>query len=672
MTVNTWRSCAALSLSVALAACGGGGGSPGASPFPAPPPVAQPPVLPAPPPPPVALVDPCTGGATYGVVSSGSLNAGKQASAAVVACTGSIGNPQWTQIEGPAVTLLSAKSQLIHFEPTEGGTYGFRVSFTDPSGAAQTQELRLTLSPPITPRAILRNAQAVRMGGKASVRVWAAGGDTINRVTWKQLDGPIVSLQRVDDTAMQFDAPNVTRDTLVRLQATVTTASGQIDADEVLVLVERHDQASASDQAALWGGEHVSRVYAYRPSGPYASALVPCTYDAKQRDDNLCPLSRLPFLAQTTGGSMPSVEQVMDRVVVSHDWMGVNFERFLRTHDTRGDFRRMLMSTTAIVIGAHVRPSFYYVGTGAIYLDADTFWLTPAERDTIDEAPDFREAFSNGLRHHQLWRYVRDNRNASPYFEPDRRVNRTLDEVLPDAASLMYHELTHALDFMPPSQYTSLDNSIGVFANVLPRFEAKQLVSDLVTSRSKLGSTEMAALGQVKFRGATATDVQKAYTADQVAAFFSADLATDEYAYSSTREDLAMSVEELLMSRRLGIQRDVAYIPRNADDYQVNDVRWGQRNRAGDVRMRLRIKDGAGQVVPWLDVAEVDLLPAPIPFRVGASWFSNLTPETASPASAGPGKRALSRADAWRMAKLLERQRVHSEPKRLPGQRTAP
>jgi hypothetical protein len=59
--------------------------------------------------------------------------------------------------------------------------------------------------------------------------------------------------------------------------------------------------------------------------------------------------------------------------------MGEVFERFLRTQDTSGDIRRMLNSVTAMVIGAHIRPSFYLAGTGAIYLDARVFWLTPAQ-----------------------------------------------------------------------------------------------------------------------------------------------------------------------------------------------------------------------------------------------------------------------------------------------------
>ena len=117
----------------------------------------------------------------------------------------------------------------------------------------------------------------------------------------------------------------------------------------------------------------------------------------------------------------------MDRVLVSHDWLGRNFETFLRTQDTQGDFRRMLMSTTAIVLGTHVRPSFYFAGTGAIYLDADNLWLTPSERDTVSEVPDFRSDFDRDLQYSGVWRYVQNNQSIFVFFDPRSRVNRDAD-----------------------------------------------------------------------------------------------------------------------------------------------------------------------------------------------------------------------------------------------------
>jgi hypothetical protein len=522
--------------------------------------------------------------------------------------------------------LLSAKTQVIHFEPTQAGTYGFRVRFNDPAGTARSEDVRITVSAPAqAARALVRTHQAVRMGGKISLRAWSPSGEAINSVNWVQTTGPTVTLQNVDALAKQFVAPEVTRDTVLRFRATVTTSSGASDTHEALVVVERQVQAAANDSNAVWSGDHISRVYAYRPNGPYAGALVRCVYDPAQTNSNLCPLSQLPFLAQdVSAGQIPTVEQVMNRVIVSHDWLGENFEQFLRTHDTNGDFRRMLMSTTAVVLGAHVRPSFYYAGTGAIYLDAANFWLTPAQRDTIDEAPDFRAGFGNSLSHYGLWRYAKNNGSYFRFFDPKLRVDRSQDDLLAAAGWLMYHELVHALDFMPPGQYAGLNNSLSAWGNIAPRFSARQLVSDLVSSRFPLTSNEMKGLGQVKFQGQTATATQNAYTADQVGAFFATDIATDTYAYSSIREDLAMGVEELLMSSRLGLQRDVGFIPKIGTDFQFSNVRWGQRGRVGDPAIRPRLQLALSQVMPWITTADLNRLAPPLLLRPGRTWGENL------------------------------------------------
>ena len=72
---------------------------------------------------------------------------------------------------------------------------------------------------------------------------------------------------------------------------------------------------------------------------------------------------------------------------------GQRFKEFLETMDPHGDFKNLLRATTAIVISYDVRPSYYWVVTGAIHLDPDNLWLTPDERDTINQAPDYRASF---------------------------------------------------------------------------------------------------------------------------------------------------------------------------------------------------------------------------------------------------------------------------------------
>jgi hypothetical protein len=300
----------------------------------------------------------------------------------------------------------------------------------------------------------------------------------------------------------------------------------------------------------------------------------------------------------------------------------------------------MLNSVTTIVLSTHVRPSFYKPTTGTIHLDAESFWLTPEERDTVNESPDYRSDFGDGLQYRTLWRYVKDGQSIYKFADPTKRITRTLDEVHLEIASLLYHELSHALDWLPPAAYSTLQSRYDVWINFYPRYADEELTSDLVPRAHPLTSSVMRDLAQVQYRGTAATAAQKALSAADVAAAFAPDLATDDYAYASQFEDIAMTLEEVLMQRRLGIRRDFAVTDAIGDTSATTIVRWGQRGRVGEPAMRPRAKAIAQALVPWLDPAELDQLPAPIPMRPGASWKDNLQlpapPRQARAANAAP------------------------------------
>ena len=609
-------------LALVLTACGGGGDS---NP-PAPAPVVPPSIAPTP---------TCTGSGTFSVVADASVVAGKAAGAVLAGCTGAVSNVQWVQTAGPAVTLISSKSQAISFEPQSTGTYSFAVSFLDAGGTQQTASVSVNAVAPATPVAVLvRVDHAVRKGGNVSLRAWPAlaAGETN---TWTQTAGPQVTLDVSDPNRVLFVAPEVTRDTALTFRVTRRTASGATDTDDVFVLIESYAQAPPDPSGSLpfvFSDLHVSRTYPYRAGGPFAGVLVRCTYEANLQytsgSTNLCPLSTLPFLDQTTAGAVPTVDQIMDRVVVSHDWMGETFEQLLRTQASQ-DMLRLFNGVTAIVIGAQVRPSFYYALTGAIYLDADNFWLTAEQRDVINEAPDFRSDFDRDLMYSGVWRYTQNNQNIFLPFPATSRISRDVSYLLAEAGWLLYHELAHASDFLPPSVRASLNASLSAWGNISPRYQAGQLPSDQMSASFPLQSAQLAGLAQVKFFGATADPTQRGYTPNDVAAFFAADRATDEYSYSTTREDIAMTFEEFMMVRNHTWRRDVAITDKIGPSTTSSTliVRFGQRGRIGEVAIKPRAQLAVQQLAPWVlqaDPNAVTSLPVPIPMRAGDSWASNL------------------------------------------------
>ena len=505
--------------------------------------------------------------------------------------------------------------------PAQAGDYAFRLTFRDASGQSRSESVRLNVPTAAASNNALRMGHAVRMGGQVSVRAWPGSANA--SIQWQQVDGPSVSLDTTNPLVAHFKAPTVERDTAIRLRASFNGG----DSDEVVILVEKHQQARGVDSSSTWvfGGqaEHISRVYPYLSNSPHAANLVACVYDSSQTRSNPCLLSRLPVLAQETAGQLPTIDQVMNRVVVCHDWMGQNFRRFLEAHDSQGAFRRMLMSTTAVVIGAQVRPSFYYAATGAIYLDADNFWLTAEERDTVNEAPDYRSSFGKTLAYDMLGFYTEGNALIYGYYRSDARVNRTVADLFSEAGPLMYHELAHALDFLPPAAYPALNSNASLLANIGNR----QSVSDRVTDSHPLVSSEMKKLGQIKFQDPKlVTDTEKGYTAQQVAGFFAPDFAVDEYAYSSPAEDVAMLYEEVLLTRLHAYRRNVAILPAIAPEGSAMStaVVWGQRGRIGDPRLHPRARIVMGELAPWFNSNELAQLPLPTPMRAGETLSANL------------------------------------------------
>jgi hypothetical protein len=594
--------------------------------------------------PPVAAAS-CSGGAAFTAHADATVEIGKGAGATIAGCSTVINEPRWTQTGGPALdpasNLLAAKSQAIGFEPPAAGTYTFRVDFRDAADTPQLADITVTAGAAgAGSRVIARTDQAVRMGGSVSIRAWPllAGGDSVVSYRWVQLEGPPVVMETASiNTAAGltgralFRAPAVTQDTLLRFRVTLTTSAGS-DSDDVWVLVENHAQAPAQSEY-VFDGVHVSRVYPYRGTGPFAANLRRCTYDTTLQwsggGKNVCPLATLPFLDQSTGGNVPTTAQIMERVLVSHDWMGERFEQFLDSANATVDLKRMFNGVTAIVIGAQVRPSFYYALTGAIYLDADNIWLAAAERDTVNEAPDFRAGFDRDLAYSGLWRYVLNNGNIFQQCNVSGRGGRGAECLLYDAGWLLYHELGHAADFLPPAERGMLNPMLAAWDNIGPRFQNRQLPSDLLDGTHPLTSAQMKALARVKFFGDVASAEQRAYTPQQVAAFFTADRATDEYNYSTTREDIAMLLEEFLMVRNHGIRRDVAITEkvRPGDTGDTVIVRWGSRGRVGETAIRPRVQLTVERLAPWVLVTDPNAIagvPAPLPMRAGESWNANV------------------------------------------------
>lgn len=634
-TIQVVRKPVALTLALLLAACGGGGssGDGGGS---------TPPPLPDP-------------ACNITIVADASVASGKTAGAsAISACNAYITTVAWTQVSGPGVNLPARRSPTVAIEADSAGVIRLRADATLSDGRSSSATTDITVGAPVSGSYLtVRADHALRVGTETSVRAWPvlAQGDAVSKIVWTQVAGPTVTMNTDDQNVLIFTAPAKSEiDAALKFRATMTTTSGKVDSDDVIVSIDRQ---AATPNGYLF--KNTARVHPYVAGGAYSNVLARCAYDVGlyflDSSTSLCSAATLPLLQADAGNGVPTVAQVMARVVVSHDFLGANFERFLNTQDVNSDFRRMLGAVTSIVIGSHVRPSFYQPATGAIYLDANYLWLTAQERDVVTEVPDYRLAYDDELNFTGLGRQVKNNDYVRRSYAPDERVTRPESDLIFGLGRLLYHELAHAGDFFAPAS-RNLNPALSIYGNVVTRVDGKLLPSDDLAMAYPLLSSQMKGLGQVMYIGVAASSAQKAYTAAQVGSFFADDVASDDYAYSingssSSREDLAMLYEEFMMAYRHGVQYDVAYTNLFKDGMSSDQliVAWGQRGRVGSAAIKPRVKLVLARVAPWISPSEVDTLPAPLQMRVGSSWESNLVLNTGFNGAPQPARFSYSLAE---------------------------
>ncbi|MCY7294107.1 hypothetical protein [Alteromonas sp. a30] len=544
---------------------------------------------------------------------------------ATVTAGAEITRSNWIQTAGPNVQFLAKNSQVIGFDVIQSGDYRFTYQGTDANGDTSEKEVSFSVSESdASAKAMVRLDHAVTEQGKVSLRVDSSDANNANaQISWRQISGPTISQDQltVHGHFLFFDAPAVTRDTLLEFEARLRFSDGSEDTDNAFVLVKNTDINGGGffpDASSRIVSEDV---YTYQPQSPYANVLVNCVYN--NQIDTSCPFSTLPLI----GGDSPNpdIDDIMQRVVVSHDWMAERFREYLETSPVSNDIIGLLKAVTAIVISVDVRPSFYWAATGAIYLDAANFWVTPEERDTLNDVPDFRSAFGNELRFIMPWRYAENGEDYLNRNDYSRilRETRSQEDVQADITWLLFHELAHANDFFDPAVHQSLPGNISplLYANQNGT-SSEQLVQAL-----PLSSNQMKGLAQVSFAGETATSTQRRYDAADIENAFRPDGAVMYYSYFTSREDFATLFERFMMSYRLGVDSDVAVISR--EDNPDFLVQWGQRNRFNSPQVRQRTQFVVNSIYPNLNVtAALNTLPAPQDMIRGVSWFDNLMNST--------------------------------------------
>ena len=578
------------------------------------------------------------------IVQVDSMLTSGQASELVLVSTEIVSDLVWTQTSGTEVTFYAANSKVIGFTPNAAGNYAFEVRYKAADGSVKT----LTHQFDVAAGAAVISARlghvaiegiAVSLAGYASADSASTAIDT-SSWRWSQSAGPTVSFtdSATDGkTQVFFDAPSVDEDTVLTFTLTATF-DGQTHTDKIAILVENSTIPVPPENSRFT--DRVATVIPYNDTSAGAQ-LVDCLYSNAARFD-VCTFGQSPLIAQIT--ETPTTADIMNRVLVSHRWMGDQFKSYLDNFDPNNDFKNLLRATTGVVISYDIRPSFYDPTSGAIYLDPSDLWGTPEQRDTINQAPDFRAGFGSELQFKMPWRYVKDNAYVSFSYPLRQRSSRQLAEANYDFASLLYHELAHANDYFPSTKWSSYENFTTVYDALMQTDNAgdnlsRQLQANYpLDTRANQGGNALTKLAQVRFRNPDSiTDEQKAFTPTEVAEMFKTEGAPQFYSYSSSAEDLAILFDGFMMLARYGVYRDVA-----VSDPQVSNIAWGQRGRLAESAIKPRVSYVATRVLPEFIEADSQLqnLPAPLPLDISKSWRDSVVISADASAEAAAQKQA--------------------------------
>ena len=484
----------------------------------------------------------------------------------------------------------------VDYTYTGSGAFEVRLTVTDDDGAQASATRGLVVNVPPAARIL-----ADPVDGVAPVTVTFDASESsdsdgeIASYEWEVADNPATGGAMLEHT---FEEPGV-----YPVQLTVTDDLGGIDA--VVFEVNARDDAG------------VAYTVPYVSDGAHADLLRPCAYGG-ETIQRTCTVGELPFLGAEF--DQPTVDDVMSRVLVSHRWMGDRLKE--RLEEFPADIRLLARSVTAIVIASDVRPAHYWPASGAIYLDADFFWETPEERAVVTMEEDYRSGFGNDMQLRIPWRVVRNNvpLGLTPTGESAPRADR----LPPFLALLLYHELSHAADFVPVSKVSSLDPNWSPLQAI--NAHRTDWASFRLAVERPLRSRMVLDLARIFFHGVTPTPEQLALLPDDVVDAFASDGAVDFYSYASPFEDTADLHDAILLSYHQGFEKDIGIVGTEGDTRDEAIVAWGQRGRMTDANVidRLRL------VIDVLYPGDAQALhgylnerPAPLPMRRGETWAAN-------------------------------------------------
>lgn len=367
------------------------------------------------------------------------------------------------------------------------------------------------------------------------------------------------------------------------------------------------------------------QVKPYRPTSPYADVLRTCALVDYRTP---CKLSTLPYIGYNNEN--PTVEDILNRTVVTHDWMGVRLSELLTA--LPADMLKLFRPVTTVVIGSNVRPSSFSSSRGRMQIDAQHLWLSLEEKTTVSTEEDYRSNFGADLKFVSYWRLVRGEEYAVPFFSLRDSSERKLEDILIQAARPLYHELAHANDDLRPEDINAVSLELTP-AEAVDQFEDNGVAYRLYQDASiTVQNSDLYSLARVRYRDNEPTEFEKTVLADYVGSLFANEGKVSFYGYYTIYEDVATLFARTMLKYHFDVETQLGVMnkPENHPDAECKEykVAWGSRNRLAAPLVAARAKWVVEQIIEpsaqldafFANSADGNTVGDDTPLRVGDNW----------------------------------------------------
>lgn len=322
----------------------------------------------------------------------------------------------------------------------------------------------------------------------------------------------------------------------------------------------------------------------YNINSNYKDVLKKC-FEAI--DGAECTFNELPLIGQSV--ISPQISDIMDRVVVSHDWMGVRFEQLLS--QLSSEALLLLKPVAVIYIGSENDSVGYNAGSAQLRIGPELLWLTADEKTALASSDGESGGSSNDTRDDLNFRF-RYNfiKNGLALDSKESDSERAFSDIFDNFAIVFYSQLAFAADYFPASVYS--DDRLSVTPRMIFDENSKQpiVTKPLYDDENLTAPTShLYPIAKIYYEDEPASDLYKTYTAADAGLAYDSEGKPSLSSYRGERRDMRGLFSLGMMKYKHDVSLNVLFYD-GMESNSETTIGYGLRNRIASPKVAARVK----------------------------------------------------------------------------------